>query len=183
MDPLENIQLEKLIKEAQGGNKDAFRVIFERLSNKLFLYAASRTPSRDNALDIVQETFIELWKSLKKFKYLSVESFHGFIFAIMKRKLFKYYRNKDATIALEKKTAVNCSVEVKYEDYRHLFKYINSLEEHYQDVLRLRYWSDMAFGEIALALNIQENTARVWHHRALQKLKVNLLKENYVTQF
>lgn len=179
---IKELQLEKLIKEAKSGSKDAFRAIFERLSNKLFLYAASRTSSRDSAMDAVQETFIDLWKSLKKFEYISAESFHGFVFTIMKGKLSKYYKVKNQVVSLDEKTdAAACSFETKYEDYRHLFKHINSLEEHYQDVLRLRYWADMAFNEIALALNIQENTARVWHHRALQILKVNLNKQNYVS--
>ena len=59
-----NLDLKQLIEEAGKGDEDAFRVIFEKESGRLFKYALSRTRDRDAALDLTQETFIALWKSL-----------------------------------------------------------------------------------------------------------------------
>lgn len=169
----DKIMLEKLIKDAKNGDKEAFRRIFEQLSDQFFAYALSRTSNREAALDITQETFIELWKSLKKFEYRSPESFFGFVFSIAKRKIFKYYKSKRNVLPLTESE----TYENEYENHAHLLKQLNLLKEKYQDVLKLRYWSDMAFAEIASALNIKENTAKVWHHRALEKLKINMDKK------
>lgn len=158
-----------LVSEARNGNKEAFKGIFESLNNRLFTYAFLRTSNREDALDIVQETFIELWNALNKFEYRTEEEFNGFVFTLAKRKLYKYYKSKEKKVQLNE--GANGSYEIKTEDYRYLLKNVNTLSSDYQELLKLRYWSGMTFGEIASVLNIKETTAKVWHHRAIQKLR------------
>ena len=81
-----NQTLQDLIDDSRKGDQKAFRVLFDTLSNRLFTYALSHTRSRDEALDLVQETFIDLWSALPKFNYKNDESFYGFVFLILKRK-------------------------------------------------------------------------------------------------
>ena len=168
--------LEALVKLAKNGDKDSFRQIFERFNNAVFAFAALRTSNRDDALDIVQETFIDLWDGLPKFKYRTDEEFGGFIFTVAKRKLYKYYKSRDKTVPLDEKMT-DGAYEMESSDYQYLFQHVNSLSPDYQDVLKLRYWSEMSFGEIASILNIKETTAKVRHYRAIQQLKT--LMEKY----
>lgn len=180
MDQQGSQELKILVEKAQNGSKEAFRDIFDRLSNKFFAYIFSRTSNRDDALDIVQETFIELWNALNKFQYRSDETFYGFIFTITKRKLFRYYQSKHKVIPLSKVSEKYISQSgIKQKDYRYILKHVNALAPKYQDLLRLRYWSGMTFPEIASVLNIKETTAKVRHHRALKSLKINLNKNDY----
>lgn len=167
-------QLHILVKEARNGSEEAFREIFELLSDRLFLYTLSHTKSREDALDIVQETFVELWVGLSKFSYRSDEEFYGFTFTILKRKLFRYYKRAKYNTAPIEDYEMDASYEMEKEDYRYLLKQISSLAEKYQELLRLRYWSGMTFGEISSVLGISESAAKVRHHRAIQKLRVNL---------
>ncbi|KKL18891.1 hypothetical protein LCGC14_2470990 [marine sediment metagenome] len=174
-------ELKMLVEKAQNGDRDAFKEIFDRLSDRFFAYTFSRTSNRDDALDISQETFIELWNSLKRFKYRSDQSFHGFLFKIIKRKLYQYYKKKQKIVSLDvldEKQLVQPAA--KQNDYGHILGYVNMLTSKNQDIIRLRYWSQMTFNEIAAVLNITETAVKVRHHRALQKLKINLNKENYV---
>ncbi len=173
--------LEKLIKESLKGNKEAFKEIFEILDNRLFLYALSHTKNRDESLDITQETFVEIWAALEKFTYCSDEAFYGFAFTILKRKIFAA-RKKKCVVPLENEILEKYgeSYEMNIEDYRYLSKQIESLANKYQDILKLRYWSDLTFKEISGILNVKEATAKVWHHRAIQKLKINLKNYNHV---
>lgn len=62
--------------------------------DQLFSYALSHTKSRDDAMDVVQDAFIELWKSLQKFEYHGKNQFFGFVYIILKRRLYKYYRKR-----------------------------------------------------------------------------------------
>ncbi len=174
-------KLERLIQESQKGNKDAFQEIFEILNNRLFLYVLSHTKNRDDSLDITQDTFIEIWNSLEKFSYYSDETFYGFVFTILKRKIFaNRKKTKDIPLENEVLESIDGGYELNNEDYRYLSKHIELLAKKYQDILRLRYWSDLTFKEISCVLNIKETTAKVWHHRAVQKLKVNLENYNHV---
>lgn len=166
--------LEVLIEHSREGDANAFREIFEHLNDRLFRYALAHTKSRDDALDIVQDTFIDLWKAIETFSYRSDEEFYGFVFLILKRKIAHHHRKAIFRISLpldEARLSNEESYEMEYEDYRHLFHAMEKLAEEYQELLRLRYWAGMSFNEIALVLNTNENNAKVRHHRALQKLK------------
>lgn len=168
--------VEGLVAEAKGGNEDAFRELFDMLSDRLFAYALSHTRSRDDALDCVQDTFIDLWSGLEKFRYRNDESFYGFVFLILKRKLYRHYKKKPQTVELDEKYITeNYTLEV--EDYRYLERILGTLPERYQELLKLRYWAAFSFKEIAAVMNIKEGTAKVWHHRAINSLQLGL--QNY----
>ncbi len=162
--------LEVPVKLAKQGDKDSFRQIFERFNSAVFAFVSLRTSNRDDALDLVQETFIDLWNGLPKLKYRTDEELGGFIFIIAKRKLYKLYKSGGKTVPLDEKM-LGETYEMENNDYRYLFRHVNSLSPDHQEILKLRYWSDMSFGEVALALNIKETTAKVRHHRAIQQLK------------
>ena len=143
------------------------------LSDRLFSYAIAHTRDRNDALDLVQDTFIDLWNALGKFKYKNDESFYGFVFLVLKRKLYRHYKKQPRTVELEEKhISENYAIEV--EDYRYLEKVMATLSKNYQELLRLRYWSGFSFKEIAAVMDVKEGTAKVWHHRALNALNVRL---------
>lgn len=168
--------LEILVQNAKNGDKESFKEIFERLNGRLFAYVLSHTSSREDSLDIVQETFIDLWTGLEKFQYRSEESFYGFVFKITRRKIFRYYDSKKKKAGLPLEAIENESYEMKISDNRFLIKQLNTLALKYQEILRLRYWNKMTFAEIAGVLEIKETTAKVRHHRAIKKLQILLQK-------
>lgn len=175
-------ELNILVSDAKNGSHDAFRLIFEALNDRLFAYAASRTSSREDAADITADTFIDLWRALKNFEYRSEEEFMGFVFKIVKRKLAALYRTKSPTISLElEEGAIPASYEMEIKDYRPVLAHIKELAVNYQELIRLRYWSDLTFREIASLLGTNEATAKVWHHRAIKKLQTNMVNyENII---
>jgi RNA polymerase sigma-70 factor (ECF subfamily) len=179
VEPQNSKELKILVKESQEGSQTAFQEIFEKLNNRLFAYVLSHTSNREESLDIVQDVFIELWKSLKNFQYRSDEAFYGFVFIIAKRKLYRHHKSKRTNIPLSE-NEIDESYEIKVENYQYLLKSINMLALKYQDILKLRYWSQMTFREISSVLNIKETTAKVWHHRAIKKLEVLLEKYDTV---
>jgi RNA polymerase sigma factor (sigma-70 family) len=162
-----------LVSAAQLDDKEAFRGIFDHLSDRLFAYVVTRVPERDDALDIVQDTFIELWKALFNFQYKSNEQFYGFVFVIMKRRLYRYYKTRHKTVPLDDNLFTE-NFEMKTDDFRFLLKNMSVLSPHHQEILRLRYWVGMTFGEIAATLHMREVTAKVYHHRAIKKLRLLL---------
>ncbi len=169
----QNKSVEELIRESKAGNETSFHALFDLLSDRLFSYALAHTRNRDDALDLVQDTFIDLWNSLRKFTYRNDESFYGFVFLVLKRKLYRHYKKQPRTVELDEKyIADNYVLEV--EDYRYLEKMMGTLPKNYQELLRLRYWSAFSFKEIAAVMDVKEGTAKVWHHRALRALNKGL---------
>ena len=52
------------------------------------------------------------------------------------------------------------------------------LDEQDQDILWMRHYDDLKFGEIAEVLNIKENAANVRYFRAMEKLRNSYLQSN-----
>ena len=53
----------QLLLELQSGNHRAFQEIYERYADKLIALALKKTQSEEEAMDIVQELFLSVWKN------------------------------------------------------------------------------------------------------------------------
>jgi RNA polymerase sigma-70 factor (ECF subfamily) len=57
-----------LISRCQKGDQDAFKEIFDQYREKVYRIAYGVVRQREDALDIVQEVFIKLFRSIKHFE-------------------------------------------------------------------------------------------------------------------
>ncbi|HSE34566.1 MAG TPA: sigma-70 family RNA polymerase sigma factor [Candidatus Paceibacterota bacterium] len=180
---MEDQQLEKLVSAARKGNRSAFRQIFDRLNDPLFAYAHGHTGDRDLAFDIVQDTFIDLWRSLPTFRWRNERAFYGFAFTVLRRKVAKALEARpkgQVSIDQEIETGTvdvllaEHATDPIYEDYRYLSRAVARLGETAREMLALRYWSGLSYSEIAMTLDITETAAKVRHHRAIEQLRAQL---------
>ncbi len=58
----------ELVQRAQQGDREAFRELVERYQRKIAALALGMLRSREDALDIVQETFTKAYQGLDRFK-------------------------------------------------------------------------------------------------------------------
>ena len=58
----------QLISKCQQGDQEAFKEIFDKYHKKVYRIAYGVVRHREEALDIVQEVFIKLFRSIKNFK-------------------------------------------------------------------------------------------------------------------
>jgi RNA polymerase sigma-70 factor (ECF subfamily) len=59
---------EVLVSQVSEGNRDAFRLLFERFQPILFRAALYRVRDADRAHDLVQETFLRIWQHRSSLK-------------------------------------------------------------------------------------------------------------------
>lgn len=164
--------LENLLERATNDER-AFREIYDFTIDRVFSYVLLRTGNRENTKEIVQEIYLSLWKSLPKFTYISAQHFQGFLWKVVKRRLYKSRLHRITTISLEDVYDFPMDESPK-EDYRYLLKNLEELSEKEKSVVKLRYFNNLTFGEIADTLCITESNAKVLHHRALKALRENL---------
>lgn len=167
----------KELLEGARHNELLFREIYDRTVDRVFSYVTFRVGNREDSKEIVQEVYLSLFSSLPRFVYVSDEHFMGFLWTIVRRRVFKSRLRKKIMVSLEE-VYDTASDEETQEDYRYLFQSLNRLKDKERIVIQLRYFSHQSFAQIAETCNITEGNAKVIHHRALAKLKQYL--EQYV---
>src|SRR3989344_1488151 len=147
-----------------------FRSIYEETNKPVFNLVRTRVASRDDALDILQEVYIDFWKALKrgKFVYRSNPELLGFLYLIARRKIARFYLFRRFTLSLDDLEPREDPAE---SDQREILFALRKLGNTDREVLDLRYFSGLSFGEIASLLDKNENAIKVRHHRAMRKLK------------
>ncbi len=180
MDPQLSNNIEKLVQSIAQGDTDAYHELYNQLHKPLFGFVVARTSSREDAKDVLQDVFIDLWHALQKFSYHSDKQFFSFVYTIAKRKLARYYKSHIKTVPLPliDENLTEC-YEITDIDTMAILKVLSKLKPKYREVIELRYISDLKFVDIAKFLNTKETTVKVRHHRALKQL--NVLLQEYGT--
>jgi RNA polymerase sigma factor (sigma-70 family) len=89
---------EAILEQVRRGSRDAWAQLLDRYEGRLLALARSRAPSRADAEDLVQETFIQFLKSLPSFRgEASVETY---LFMILRRRIIDALRGRRLTACL-----------------------------------------------------------------------------------
>ena len=83
---------EERITLYKSGNEEVFRELINKYTSPLFNFTA-RLTDKNNASDIVQETFIKVWKNINKFD-INKASFKTWIFTVAKNTATDFLRKK-----------------------------------------------------------------------------------------
>lgn len=57
-----------LVKRSRNGDRDAFRILVERHQRRVFGLCFGMVRNKDDAMDLVQETFVKVFKNLDSFE-------------------------------------------------------------------------------------------------------------------
>lgn len=176
---------EEIIDSYKDGEKEAFKELINRYNSPIYNFVAHLT-DKNNAPDIVQETFIKIWKNLEKFD-TEKASFKTWIFTIAKNTATDFLRKKKSLLFsdLESKNEEDISfsenipdknllpdeILQKLEDSNLLNKFLDKLPVNYKTILILHYQEDMTFEEIGKLLEKPLNTVKSQHFRAIISLR------------
>lgn len=161
-----------LVQMYISGNEDALATLINRYQSRIYGFIYSKVNDRDIADDYFQETFIRVIKTLKNNDYYNEKGkFLPWVMRIAnnlivddfrKNKNIKMMRDteefsifsviKDETPSIE---AFLISDQVNFD----LHKIIDELPLDQQEVLKMRFFQDMSFKEIAEATNVSMNTS------------------------
>lgn len=175
----------QLVALAQGGDEQAFADLFRRHGDAVFRLALSILGQGfvAEAQDVVQEVFLKVYHALASFRgEAQVSSWIyriTFNQAVNSKALARHQRPHLAEAVLSRAAAAepgpHAQAETAQRD-RVLGECIQALPEVYQSALRLYYWLGASVGEAAVLLDVPENTAKSYLHRARQLLG-GMLKE------
>ncbi len=163
---------DRLVAAYAQGDNEAFDILLRRHRNRVFSYIYSIVKNRDIANDIFQETFVKAITTIRQGKYAETGKFFAWISRIAHNLIIQHYpKNKIERLVsvddsesdiLNRRDLADTNIEdsLVYEQINDdLHRLIDELPENQQEVLRMRYFKDMSFKEIADATNVSINTA------------------------
>ncbi|MGO3848476.1 MAG: RNA polymerase sigma factor [Pseudoalteromonas prydzensis] len=170
--------LETLIAKAQQGNKRAWLKLVKQHESQVYNYCLRMLSNPDDAMDLMQEVFISVYKSLPSFRGES--SFNTWVFQIVHRRSVEYYRRRKHFQSLDEVPEQACehseleSNQLVQVEHQQLTTMLNNLPWEQRLVVELKFFQHCTFEEIAEQLDISTNTAKSRLYSALGKLKVHL---------
>ena len=146
--------------------------LFIMHKKRIFNYINSKVKDVDVSNDILQETFIKVFKVLKNGKYVEKGKFLSWVLRISHNLVMDYFRNKKRSKIIFEKDLnclianMNCGFEQKQKKMlsdetirKVLSKMIDKLPHEQKEIVNLRFFQNYSFREIAEINNISINTA------------------------
>ncbi|MDR0811537.1 MAG: sigma-70 family RNA polymerase sigma factor, partial [Paludibacter sp.] len=162
----------ELVKLYESGNNSAFEVLLTRYKSKVFSYIFLIVRDRQLTEDIFQDTFIKAITTIQQGKYVENGKFLGWINRIAHNLIIDNFRREknentfsadgaDYDIrnntALAEKSAEDTMLNEQV--LADVVKLVDLLPLSQQKVVRMRYFEDLSFKEIADQTNVSINTA------------------------
>jgi RNA polymerase sigma-70 factor (family 1) len=167
---------DKTIIEFQNGDKESYQTIFNLLYPVMCLFARKFINDYDDAEDVAQEVFVELWNQRKKFE--SLEQIKAFLYLSIKNKCINFIKHTNIkrkyvqTVQPETDTPFDDFV-VEAEVVQNLNNAINGLPEQQKQVIILSI-QGLKNEEIAQSMRISINTVKLYKKNAYQQLRIKL---------
>ncbi len=166
-----------------GTRGRAIEELFEQHGERLFTFLRMHTPSREDAEDILVETFTTALAEAK-FAHLCASEQTAWLWRVARNKVVDEFRRASVrrNASLEQadepishdETHDPEQMALRQDEARELHELLRHLSAQQQEVLRLRFGYGLQCREIALILGKRENTVRVMLSRAM-----NLLRQLY----
>ncbi len=179
---------EHLISSALAGNQAAYKELLNRHKRAIFQIILKIVRDRDEAEDLVQETFMRAFHSLAS--YRSEFRFSTWLYKIAANCAIDYLRKKkiealsldkpvdtdDGTVGIDLPDASFNPEEKLWEKQRQISinEAIDSLPDKYREVILYRHRDDQSYEEIAQILKLPVGTVKARIFRARELLKKKL---------
>lgn len=157
-------------------NKKEFIAAFDQYSRQIYTFVFFRVNNKELTQDIVQEVFLKAWEKRNLFD-VSQSSLKTWLFIIAKSQIIDHFRKAGA----QKRDSIEFPVNEMLIDnsINHdekvligfLVQKLQFLSTYEQELITLRYFSQLDITEISQILNKKYNTAKADLNRTLQKLK------------
>lgn len=159
------------IERCKKGENEAFRYIVERYQRQAVSHATAILGNREDALDAVQEAFIDAFRALGNFdKSLP---FYPWYYVLLRNRCYKTAARRRETQTVDE-TLIVASNATSREEAFALEEALLSLDSEDREIVTLKYFDGLSYDELAERLQIPKGTvmSRLFHAR--RKLQAKL---------
>ncbi len=184
MKTLNQLTDDELVKLYEAGNNQAFEILLLRHKSKAYTYIYLIVRNKELAEDIFQETFIKAIATIQQGRYLASGKFLAWVNRIAHNLIIDHFRREknentfssddvDYDIINNSKLSEK-SIEDTMSNEQVLLdvvQLVDYLPEVQRNVIKMRYFEDLSFKEIAEKTDVSINTALGRMRYALMNLR------------
>ena len=158
----------------------AFKKLLDLYQERLYWHIRKIVITHENADDVLQNTFIRVYKGLPNFKQKS--SLHTWMYRIAYNESIRYLEqnknNQQDSLDDVNKTYLNNLESDKYfegdEIQLRLQQVLSELTEKQRKIFQMKYYDDLKFNEIEAILGIKENTIKSSYYTIVKYIENNI---------
>ncbi len=169
---------ERLIRKALDGHEKAWVKLVKRYEKRIYNYSLRMTGATDEAMDLVQEVFLAVFRNLPNYRGDGV--FPAWLFRIASNRCTDFLRRRNTnplanqsltdTETLRSNNMADEDLH-REQDNRKILKLLSVLSHEQRQVVEMKLFQNMTFDEIEGYTGLSANTAKTRFYSALQKLR------------
>jgi len=175
---LTQAELVWLLAAVAKGDQAAFERLYDATRAKLYGVLLRILGKPDVADDVMQETYLKVWKMAGKFDP-TIASPITWMVAIARNRAIDIVRQKGDTSIEESPEAMSVAAETPpplarremTEELRRLLTCLGKLDPEKQRIVLLAYYSGWSRDQLARKLDIPVNTIKTWLRRSLLEIR------------
>jgi RNA polymerase sigma-70 factor, ECF subfamily len=188
-DQPEHMKDEELLEQIKSGDMDAFETLFRKYYAPLFNYAHTFVKQKDDADEVVQDLFFNIWKNKEKLNISS--SFKSYVYRAVYNNSIQRIRKQQKSISLNKRHALDGTTSYLEPDFIQIKeltdtieKVLQQLPERSRKIFELSRFEGLKYHEIAKKLSISIKTVEANMSKSLKTFR-KYLKEyrNFILLF
>ena len=186
---------EALIMAALKGSAHAWEKLVKRYESKIYNHGLRLTGNPSDAMDLMQEVFLGVYRNLHRFR--GDAKFSSWVFRIAHNKAVDINRRKRLMTSPPKYFADDGDDEFEkfsgkkelepenrlgnQEQNFHVLKMLSELSSDQRSIVELKVFQSLTFDEIAELQDISANTVKTRFYSALKKMKVVSEEQNVLS--
>lgn len=181
MDDYKKVSDQKLIELVKESDHTAYNEVYERYFYLLFFHATKKVNDEEQAKDIVQDVFANLW--FKREFSLPSTNLAGYLFTSVRNKVFDLFAHQKVKTKyldslgayLESHSGVATDYQIRERQMEaYIEKQIQMLPPKMKRIFEMSRKESLSHKEIAQELNTTENNVSKQLNSALRALKTKL---------
>jgi len=173
---------ESLVRRAQELDQAALTQLYEENFDKIYRYVVLKIGDRTEAEDMTQQVFLKALKSISSYRWKGMP-FSAWLYRIAHNQIVDYLRKKSRRnfVPLEESLTAGNDDPVKQAeqniDIEHLAMATKKLTAAQQEVISLRFTSEMPVAEVARVMGRSEGAVKALQHSAIVALRRVMTEE------
>jgi RNA polymerase sigma factor (sigma-70 family) len=179
---IEDQEILALLQTEQGAEK-GFRMLMQKYQERLYWHIRRMVTEHDDANDVIQNTFIKVYKSINSFEGKS--QLYTWLYRIATNEAITFLNKKKRkqTIALDDDSnRINTLQSDPYFDDQKasmlLQQALEELPEKQRIVFNMRYYDEMSYKEMEGILDTSVGALKASFHHALKKIQAYIKEQS-----